>query len=173
MQMYKFINNCQADHLTIADVKKLQPGDTLDVVIWDRNFEESWIWDNAENLKHYDPEIFFKNNRHQLTYCGDMDWKIKFNFGETIYHTIHLNVSHLDTYWTWVAIDEKDGYIHITDESVRNGHKIPEHWKPKHIHWSEFPETTRAGWRGPIMLWSKLKDMPQVYNEEGVYDDSD
>jgi hypothetical protein len=32
------------------------------------------------------------------------------------------------------------------------------------LHWTNFPETTRVGWRGPIMLWKKLENMPDVYN---------
>ncbi len=161
--MYHFIENSKNKHLTIADVKKMLPEDQIDVVIWDRNFEEYWIWNNAENEKPYEPQIFFKSNHHKITYKGDMKWDIHFNFGETIEHPIHLDVSELNTYWIWCAIDGTDGKIHITNEIVKNGEKIPPHWKPKHIHWTEFSDNTRVGWRGPMMLWDELNNLSSVY----------
>ncbi len=111
----------------------------------------------------YDPQIFFAKNRHQITYKGNMIWDISFFFGETIRHPVHLDTSNLQTYQKWCAIDENDGKIHITTEIIDIDEEIPSEWKPKHIHWTEFPEDTRVGWRGPIMLWSELENLPQVY----------
>lgn len=53
MEIYEFIENCKDKHLTLGDVEKLNVGDALDVVIWDRNFEEYWIWDNVKRGKNY------------------------------------------------------------------------------------------------------------------------
>lgn len=168
LEMYHFVHDTKDKHLTLADIKKLQVGEKLDVVIWDGNWEE--YWSSAENLKPYSAEEFFKFNRHQLTYKGDMKWDIHFNFGETFEHPVHLNTDHLQTFSRWCKVDEKDGKIHITSEYLPQGmSEIPSIWKPKHIHWTEFPDTTRVGWRGPIMLWSKLKDCPSVYLETGYY----
>ena len=163
--MYHFIKACKSQHLTIADVKNLKIGDKIDVIIWDRNFEENWIWDHAESEKPYDPQTFFKSNHHQLTYAGNMTWHIHFDFGETITHPIHLDTSDLETRYTWCAL-ENDGFIHITDEVIKCGEKIPTEWKPKHIHWTKFPDSTRVGWRGPIMLWEKLKNKTYVYYDK-------
>jgi hypothetical protein len=163
MEMYKFIKESSSEHLTIADVKKLKPGDKLDVVIWDRNFEEHWIWDEAESEKLYNAEKFFKYNRANITYLGHMRWELHLNYGD-FKHPIHLDISNLETKRTWVTIDEKDGCVHLTNEIVKQG------CVPTHLHWSEFHETTRVGWRGPIMLWDKLKDMSQVYNKNGCYE---
>lgn len=41
----------------------MKPGDQIDVVIWDRNYEEYWIWENAKNGKTYDPITFFKEKQ--------------------------------------------------------------------------------------------------------------
>lgn len=171
LEMKNFIRVYSKDkHLTLGDVKQMSPGVTIDVVIWDRNYEEYWIWDNAEDKKEYDPEEFFEQNRHQITYLGNMKWDIKFPFGETIAHPIHLDTSSLQTNWRWVAVEE-DGFIHITTEVVNEGEEIPSHWEPKHMHWSEFPDTTIVGWRGPIMLWDNLKNMPQVYYDPSALSD--
>ena len=169
VEMYEFINTTSRPyHLTIADIKKLKLGDELDVVIWDGNFEESDnIW-GVVSTGTYDSWELFKGNRHKITHKeaphGLGELEIHFGWGETILHYIDLNVTDFikETYWTWAPVHE-DGSIHITDEYLPRGRdKIPEGWKAKHINWTEFPETTRAGWRGPIMLWENLKKLPQV-----------
>lgn len=161
LEMYDFIKQTIPQHLTIADVKKLKVGDTIDVVIWDRNFEESWIWDNATPQQPYRPEIFFQENHQKITYLGNMSWLIRFNWGEDIEHPIHLDVSALQTYWKWCPLE--DGYINIVEEIIKEGETLPSHWCPTHKHWTEFPETTRVGWRGPIMLWKYMAQLPAVY----------
>lgn len=169
VEMYTYIRDSSEDHLRLSDVKNMKINDTIDVVIWDRNFEEHWIWDEAISEKLYDAETFFAYNRHQLTYLGNMTWTINYPWGGKIDHPIHLDVSSLETYWKWCLIDETDGYIHITYEIVKKGEKIPENWKPKHIHWTDFADTTRVGWRGPIMLWSKLANAPKIYYKKDFF----
>lgn len=162
LEMYDFIKQCKNKHLTLGDIKKMKVNDIIDVVIWDRNFEEYWIWENAKNKQLYNAETFFEENHHQIKYKGNMEWEIIFNFGETYTHKIHLDVSNLNTYWKWYGLSD-DNKIHITQEILKDNQKIPKHWKKKHAHYSEFSDNTRVGWRGPIMLWDKLKKMPQVY----------
>ena len=31
------------------------------------------------------------------------------------------------------------------------------------MHYDWFPKETRVGWRGPIMFWSELEGLPDVY----------
>ena len=162
MQVYDYIKISKPYHLRISDIKKLRPGDELDVVIWDRNFEEYHIWTNCEPDKNYDSKEFFKANRHKITYQGHMTWAIHFPYGETIQHPVHLSTSGLETNWKWCSIE--NGYVNITNEVLKSSETIPDYWQPKHLHWTEFPETTRIGWRGPIMLWENLDKMSsEVY----------
>lgn len=149
IEMYDFINNyTRPYHLTLGDIKQLKVGDELDVVIWDRNFEEYWIWKDAESEKLYNPEYFFKSNRHKLKLTENMTWNIKFPFGETYNHSIHLDVSELSDYWIWMPLSS-NGNI-VLDNITKN--------------WTEFHNNTRIGWRGAIMLWDKLKEMSSVYH---------
>lgn len=97
-----------------------------------------------------------------------MKWDIYFSYGETFLHPVHLDVSNLKTNWTWAEINEKDGMIHITREIIKTGEKIPTGWIPTHKHWTDFPETTRVGWRGSIMLWKHLSDLPKVFYDKDV-----
>jgi hypothetical protein len=147
--------------LTLSDIDKLNIGDTLDVVIWDGNFEENWIWEHAERDKLYNPIDFFKENRHIATYLGDYQWDIDFPHGETFRHPVHLDVSSLQTNWGWISIE--DGGIHITSEVVPINEEIPDGWKAIHKPISEMSNETRVGWRGPMMLWNELENFPQVY----------
>ena len=94
-------------------------------------------------------------------YKGNYTWDIQASWG-TYEHSFHLNVEHLNTNWTWVAIDPEDGKVHITDNIFDEG-KEHNNWKPIHIHFDEFPKNTRVGWRGPVMLWEKVKNMPQIF----------
>ncbi len=143
MELYDFIEKCKPHHLTIADVKKLKPGDKLDIVAWDRKFEKPWIWRLAKDGKPYTPQYFFRENRHLC----DMN-------------QFELYVPHLSTWTDWIEIHD-DGYIYETVVCERDA--VPP-YSLKYLHWTEFPETTRVGkWGGPIMLWENLKEMPNVY----------
>jgi hypothetical protein len=46
MEMYKWIKNYEPKHVTIKDLKEWKVGETKDVIIFDRNFEEYFIWTN-------------------------------------------------------------------------------------------------------------------------------
>lgn len=161
MEIYEFIENCKDKHLTLGDLEKLKFGDTLDVVIWDRNFEECWIWDGAERNVKYDPKYFFRENHHTIKYLGDYMWDINFNFGGTYSHPVHLDVSSMDTNWKWYALENNE--IKITYEVLNKGEKIPKGKKAPYKHITEFDKNTRVGWRGPIMLWDELDNLPNVY----------
>lgn len=161
METHEFIENSIGDHLTLADINKLSVGDILDVVIWDRNYEEYWMWTKAVPVQLYSPEEFYKQNRHQLKYLGDYQWDITYPFGETHTHPLHLWVGNLRTTWEWYEL--QDGWINVRQEYLASKQKIPIHWSPIHKHISEFEPATRVGWRGPIMLWSKLADKGKVF----------
>mgnify|MGYP006976398487 CR=1 FL=1 len=195
-ELYQFIRECRHLHLTKADVDLLKPGDRLDVVIWDRNFEEYWIWDQPQNVP-YSPEVFFSENRHQLVYQGGHKWDIEFNFGETIRHPFHLSLEGENTSYTWTSLEGKEphdcqcqsrpvgsesspedqvensyDWIHITTYVKKDDQSgPPEGWGPIHKHYDDFPTTTRVGWRGPMMLWDRLADLGMVHyhkNFEGL-----
>jgi len=150
MEVYTFIKNCTPYHLTLNDVKNMKEGDTIEVVIWDRNFEEYGIWNSVKEGVSYNPQIFFQCNKHKLTYKGNMIWDIDFNHGETFRHPVHIE--HEKNKWR--AIDN-DGNVYSGCSDCETK-KILQHW-------SEYPGNSRVGWRGPAMLWDKLNGLPQVY----------
>ena len=162
LEMRQFIETSKPNHLTLGDIKQLSPGDSLDVVIWDRNFEEGWIWSAAEENHPYDPTFFFRENRHKLVMKGNLIWDIHYSWGQVVRHPIEFDVSDMNTKWTWAPV--KNGVIQI-DNAFLDGDS---QWavNSRKIHnksQDEFPDSTRVGWRGPIMLWDKLSNYPNVY----------
>lgn len=154
MEMYEFIESTKDKHLTISDIEKLKKGDKLKVVMWDRNFEEYWIWGHAYPNKKYPALKFFKRNIATLTYVGNYQWDIHFEFGQIVRHPIHIDVSCCDTQWKWVPV--KEGTIYITNETLENNIDM---------HWNDFPKDTRVGWRGPMILTDHLKSKKVFYAE--------
>ena len=135
----------------------------MDVAIFDRNMEEYGMWDNFKNNVEYDPEEFFKYNRHIIKYKGNFTWDIQLSWGETFENTIHINVQSLATNWHWVRLDTDDNTIHIENEIISEDEIIPSDRTGIHLHLKDFPLRTTVGWRGPIMLWEHVKDKEQVY----------
>lgn len=77
--MNDFIEYTKSAHLKIEELEKLSPGDKLDVVCWDRNYDEYWVFYEAIPGKEYDPVIFFEKNRMEITnglYCMIMVKKL-------------------------------------------------------------------------------------------------
>ena len=154
--MYEFIENCRPDHLTLDDVIKWKIGQVTDVVIWDYNFAESWIKYGAIADKHYKPAEFFRYNRRQLVYLGDMMWKIIYpSISFEIEHPIHINVSEYDNKRKWLPLGD-DNKIHIMEGNDGTTKDVT-------MHWSEFPRDTAVGWRGPVMPWDHLQKYGDVY----------
>lgn len=145
--IYTYIEDASHLYLTLADVERLDIGDELDVVIFDRNFEEYDIWKNKIKGLPYPPQDMFRENRHTIRYMGMYTWEITFPFGVSHVHPIHLDLSYIGHY-KWVPLTDDDNlYI----RSNMPGDDIE-------INISEIPKETFVGWRGPIIRWN---DLPQ------------
>jgi hypothetical protein len=171
MEMYAWIDQHKPKHLTIRDLKKWAVGETKDVIIFDRNFEEYSIWNNFKKNKEYNPTHFFEDNQCKITYNGNLTWDIHYPFGGTACHNIELDIEKLNTGWHWSPLCEE--YM-ILDTTTKNHRitKLPPKDQQK-IHWSQFDDDTRIGWRGPIMLWKDVEDDIKIYWTSNVIEDQD
>jgi hypothetical protein len=153
MDVYEFIDSCIDEHLTLGDVKDLATGAQLDVVVWDRNFDDGWIYTSSERGRHYTPEEFFETNRRTLTIVGHpMAWEIEFPSG-THQHHMELCIDDEGNKWRPIRCD---GSVMGADDSENNG------------MWADWDDDTRVGWRGPMMLWDRLAGKADVtYGEIG------
>jgi hypothetical protein len=150
MDVRDFIDSCIEDHLTLGDVKTLDVGTQLDVVVWDRNFEDGWIYTMSERGKPYSPEEFFASNRRTLTIVSHhMAWDIEFPSG-THQHHIEICIDDEGNKWRPITCD---GSVRNADYGTEDEHNGK---------WEDWEDHVRVGWRGPMMLWSKLEGMPEV-----------
>ena len=89
MEMYKWIEENKDKHLKIKDVIEWEKDHEEEVVFFDGNFEEYYIWDNLEYDKNYPPSEFFSGNRFKLIYQGDLRWDVILNT-EAFNHPVHI-----------------------------------------------------------------------------------
>lgn len=156
INMYDFIyEHTKEKHLRLSDIQNLNPGDQLDVVIWDSNLEEYGIWDKLKKDTHYSPEEFFKSNHHQLTYLGNYEWDIYFTFEEgdldPYRHPVHIMLKDSEN-----IFEIHDGYVCLPKFNGEQKKICPV---------DEVDKDCKIGWRGPMMLWSDLLS----YNSQKVY----
>ena len=166
MDVYKWIENNDSQMLTIGDLKKWKIGTSKEVAIFDRNFEEYKILNLPENKK-YKPSYFFSANKHTITYIGDLNWIIHYPSGEDNQHRVEIDVKKYDNGWTWMPVDCDGPYLTL-DSISSNGRiiNVPKN-KQKRIHLSKLDNSTKIGWRGPIMLWDDLRK----HKDKVYYDD--
>lgn len=151
--------------LTIADILNLKPGERIKVLVMDRN-----VWDIAldEKIrgKSLRPEDFFKSN--WAIYVHEKDLKGKLIFSFEIDDLMNINEIDLNdicqpnyefdiNYKTCSWYPLTDGYLPASDPQGFS--QFP--WTEAK-HWREFPTNTKVGWRGNMIMWSKLKDMPNI-----------
>lgn len=112
--------------------------------------------------KLYSPAYFFKHNRHKIRYNGNFTWEIIYNWGDIFCHNVELDITKLNTCCMWYQL--KGDYIIIDTKKNNDGQTIilPKN-EHQYIHWTDFNNNTRIGWRGPIMLWKDVKNGMEVY----------
>lgn len=161
-ELYDFIAACKHAHLTLDDIKKWPKGHTVEVVCWENGFEDAWIrTEDAEEEKYYDPHEFFEYNKCHVVKKGDYVWEILFPNKKDFEGPIDVNIGKdLDTKYTWYPLD---------DDKVLRTNTV--HGKEIEIPVSIMPPTTRIGYNGPMMLWSKLPEFGKIYfQKKYVYD---
>lgn len=165
MELYQWIKMHRHLHLTLGEATSLSQKEPTEVVILDRNFEETKIWDKIPKKKPISPQEMFEDNQAKITSLGGYRWKIEFDWGETIEESFHVNVSSLNTNWNWVPIE--DGEVVIDHEVLVSGESLPDDdFKEFRHSWKKIHPRTRVGWRGPIIRWSDLEGLSKVYWEK-------
>ncbi len=141
--------------LTILDLLQLKHGQQLKVLVIDRNLCDVVCNDNHGNTL-YDPELFFRYNTATYTHNEGLQ-------GNIIYHWRDQDSQ--DYRFEFEIEYEKDRWYPLEDGQLPKtdpqGFSSFSYQNPK--LWSSFPQTTRIGWRGPMLLWEKVRDQPKVY----------
>jgi hypothetical protein len=159
LEYWDWIDHVKDQCLTIADITKLKHGERLPVLSIHRNLCDE-VYPKRGNPK---PALaateFFKETRsiyvHEEGLCGRMEWhwdKKKKHTSELFEFEINYKPKH------WYPL--KNGYLPEIDPLQDEDYPS---WGSAGRHWSEFPETTQVGWRGPMLLWDKLDQQPPVF----------
>lgn len=151
--LYKYPEYVKNYWITIKDIKLLTKGETAKILFFDRNYDELPEILNPTLKKGYDPCYFFSEN-YIIEYTHDHD------LTGTAY---------------WVNEDEEGNFeFEIQFKKgwypLQNGYLPESDWQgvakfgeAAGNHYSEFPENTPIGWRGPCVFWKDLKYMPKVH----------
>jgi len=142
-----------ANAITIETISKLKKGDTLDLLVFDRNVCDI-AFDNNEEGKAVNPQEFFRENKMVYTHDANLKGIMSWPYG--IYNK-EFEIEYIEDRWFPLI----NGCLPPTDPKSYNNPQGSTHTVPK--PWQEFPVTTRVGWRGPMVIFSKLKDLPKVY----------
>lgn len=162
LELNKWIENARKDCLQIRDITPLKKGDTLKVLVMDRNLCDTCCEDsvNPGNALFSAPR-FFRFNTAIYTHTGGLKGTIKYKWQESEEYKdcsepypFEFEIEYKKDCWYPL----ENGHLPKEDPQGFSDFHYP---KPK--SWREFPSTTRIGWRGPMLLWSKVHSMPAVY----------
>jgi hypothetical protein len=142
--------------LTIGDITSMAKDQTLRVLVLDRN-----VFDiacspnvNAPNARHTATHFFRKN---LATYKHDGDLKgfiIWDSFEDGMYHEFEFHIMYKPGRWYplkngKLPEQESQGVFDFGQEGGK--------------HFTKFDTNTPVGWRGPMIAWSEVSNLPDIY----------
>lgn len=146
----RIINEVVEKHaLKASDLRSLLPGETIRIVIFDRNIGDylhgekaGTLLNTREYLKKCHTATFTRSNdANSDGLRGDLHLE---DVGETFHDwTIEINVAKWSPKWYWGDIEDSGSL----------GPKTPE----------EVPGETKVGWRGPAILFDDIDKMPETF----------
>jgi hypothetical protein len=151
-ELNEWIQHYQSKWLTIADIINLPLNKKVKLLLLDRN-----IFDDKNKFKEatlYKPNRFFSKNTatYWRTSSSSLQGKILYN-GNKELHDFEFDIEYKPNQWYPL----KDGVLPEKDEQgifTLLGEK-------KSLN--NFSTDTHIGWRGPMILWDKVKDLDKVY----------
>jgi hypothetical protein len=155
-ELSKWIHHYENKWLTIQEVQNFPLNQKIKLLILDRN-----IYDTTDSFKQgklYSPTTFFKKNYawYWKTDDTNLSGKIKYAWQKVNDepYDFEFHVEYKINNW----YPFKNGILPAKDNqgifTLLN--------KDKHI--KDFSGKTHLGYRGPIILWDKIKDLDKVYN---------
>ena len=140
------------DHLTIGDIRKLKKGDTVPLLIMDRNYLDIAFAKNKGNTL-YTPVRFFRSNKATYIHDADLHGTIVWSWSKEK-QPFEFELNYDNERWYPLI----DGHIPRRD---KNRFRDAPYKTAK--SWTSFPATTRVGWRGPSMPWNDLDKYQKVW----------
>ena len=153
LDIERWTRKARPSWLTIADIQRLKPGDTLEVLPLDRNVAETV---SATPNKLHPATLFFKPNRAVYEHKDGLQGKL----------TLLVNSEKiiLDPFEFHVEINKSDTWYPLQDGSLPA--KDPQGFVKllgKKMDWTAMSPTTHVGYRGPMLEVAALKKLPPVF----------
>jgi hypothetical protein len=155
LEINNWYDNSRKYWLTIKDIEKLKPNNKLVVLPLHRNVYDGPITLYKEN-KSYKPESFFKYEKDVFIHSGDLNG-IFLKYDKNDNQPKGLDVEYKKDRWYPIS----NGYLPARDK--QKVFKLLD----KKTHWTKFAKNTHVGFRGPLILWSNLKKLPNIYFTNG------
>jgi hypothetical protein len=147
LDVEEFLRREESSYLTIADIVKMKPGETIEVLSIDRNFYDAIF----ENYTPTGAKEFFKYNYIWLIAKSgdglDVKWKQSENgcdCGMEEYEEREFHLNYKEGSWYPLEGGKLPGRC-----DQNSNLRLTEDGESK--HWSSYPETTKVGWRGPML----------------------
>lgn len=152
LDMDEWIQTTEPHHLRIQDILNLKPGEQLEVIHLDRNIHDTCEhYNKREIIKP--PLEFFEGSVAVYTHESDLKGQIYFpEIREYMDFEFHVEYDS----GCWYPFE--NGQLPLTDPQSFSNFGDKSGWT-----WQMFPQNTRIGWRGPMIIKSKLSSLPHVY----------
>ena len=142
--------------LTIADIRRLKPGDVLDVAVLDRNVIETVDSAGIPPNRPVAAQRFLKPSMARYEHIEGLRGKL----------TLLINSERieLDPFEFHVDFDGKGNWYPLMDGVLPA--KDPQGFMKllgKKTPWSAMSPKTHVGYRGPMIEWSKVRSCPKLY----------
>lgn len=149
-------NNTKSSHLVIRDILNMRPGEEMKVALLDRNFMDS-VCNSVEGNVLYTAPDFFKCTTGVYEHSHNLTGKLTFKYEDTEEFSIPLEFHIEYDNQCWYPLS--DGKLPV--RCYQLGHRLHSGEEPK--PYSDFPDRTRIGFRGPMIKWEKLEELPGVW----------
>lgn len=149
----KWYNQSRKYWLTLGDIKDLKGDDELDILLLHSNALDAPMTYLKSN-KSYTPNKFFKSERDKYIHYEDLMGHFEI-YEEHDPTPKYLEVEYKKDKWYPLV----DGFLPAKNEK---GKKL----LGKKTHYTELPDETPVGFRGPMILWKDLKKLKKIYFTE-------
>jgi hypothetical protein len=170
LEIDDWIEETKANHLRIGDISKFKHGEKIKVLVMDRNLYDTLYRINNEN-QLYKATDFFRESSAIYEHDCDLKGKIRYKWQSLPEYNNNENDDDINDNKRWYDlkfhIEYKNGNWYPLENGIlpANGEHDTKLLEFDH-KWNDFPDNTRVGWRGPMMLWSNVENAPDVYRYE-------
>lgn len=146
----EFLRRNANSHITIEFIKNMNEGEEIDMLCIDRNFYDDLPMTSSDAETFFRKKTLLRVTKGLRGINATCHWLKPGNGGGrdiTDWHTT-FHIEYRPNRWYPLTED------HRLPQSDPQG--LANFGNRSGLHWSRFPETTRLGWRGPMIPYEKV-----------------